>query len=197
LYFAVLAVSFIAFFWICDMGFQRSIETTVNASSQTNLETVERVLAGSETKGKSAISEALADLANLWANGALLEVADQSGDWLYRSDPFLDQHPTLPSDLDGGSRFLTTNLDANQYRVAMARVHVGDRIYSIHAAVPTEPFDQALDRFRLIEKEALPILVLLASLLGCWLSGKSLERPSKLAWTIFLGALKSPSLVTN
>jgi heavy metal sensor kinase len=183
LYFAVLAVSFIAFFWICDIGFQRSIETTVNASSQTNLETVERVLAGSETKGKSAISEALADLANLWANGALLEVADQSGDWLYRSDPFLDQHPTLPSDLDGGSRFLTTNLDANQYRVAMARVHVGDRIYSIHAAVPTEPFDQALDRFRLIEKEALPLLVLLASLLGCWLSGKSLAPVDRIIRT--------------
>jgi len=72
LYFAVLAVSFIGFFWICDEGFQRSIETTVNASSQTNLETVERVLAGSEAKGKSAISEALADLASLWANGALL-----------------------------------------------------------------------------------------------------------------------------
>jgi heavy metal sensor kinase len=183
LYFAVLAVSFIGFFWICDEGFQRSIETTVNASSQTNLETVERVLAGSEAKGKSAISEALADLASLWANGALLEVADQSGEWLYRSDAFLEQHPTLPSDSEGGNRFLTTNLDANQYRVAMARVHVGGRIYSIHAAVPTEPFDQALDRFRLIEKEALPILVLLASLLGYWLSGKSLAPVDRIIRT--------------
>ena len=37
--------------------------------------------------------------------------------------------------------------------------------YEIRAAVPTEPFGQALDRFRLIEKENSPLLVLLASLL--------------------------------
>ncbi|HEX3119846.1 MAG TPA: hypothetical protein VHP80_12190, partial [Candidatus Acidoferrum sp.] len=174
MYFAVLAISFVAFFWICDIGFRRSIETTVNDSSETNLQTVERVLAGSEAKGKSAASQALTELGNLWANGALLEVADESGAWLYRSEPFLNEHPNLPADSDGGTTFFTTNLDFNQYRAAMARVHVGERIYSIHAAVPTEPFDQALDRFRLIEKEVLPILVLVASLLGYWLSGKSL-----------------------
>lgn len=174
MYFAVLAISFVAFFWICDIGFRRSIETTVNDSSETNLRTVERVLASSEAKGKSAASQALTELGNLWANGALLEVADESGEWLYRSDPFLNQHPNLPANSEGGTTFFTTNLDFNQYRVAMARVHVGERIYSIHAAVPTEPFDQALDRFRLIEKEALPVLVLVASLLGYWLSGKSL-----------------------
>jgi heavy metal sensor kinase len=183
LYFAVLAVSFIAFFWICDIGFQRSIETAVNDSSRTNLQTIERVLAGSEAKGGTVMSQALAELANLWANGALLEVANASGEWLYRSDPFLAQHPTLPSDSEGGTEFLTTNLDFNQYRVAMARVHVGDQVYSIHAAVPTEPFDQALDRFRLIEKEALPVLVLLASLLGYWLSGKSLAPVDRIIRT--------------
>jgi heavy metal sensor kinase len=129
------------------------------------------------------MSRALAELADLWANGALLEVTDQAGQWLYRSDQFLDQHPTLPADSEGGTKFVTTNLDANQYRVAMARVHVGFEIYSIHAAVPTEPFDQALDRFRLIEKEALPILVLLASLLGYWLSGKSLAPVDRIIRT--------------
>lgn len=141
------------------------------------------MLANSEAKGKSAFPQALADLADLWANGAILEVADQSGAWLYRSDPFLDQHPILPPDPQGGTTFFTTNLDANQYRVAMARVHVANQTYSIHAAVPTEPFDQALDRFRLIEKEALPILVLLASLLGYWLSGKSLAPVDRIIRT--------------
>jgi heavy metal sensor kinase len=129
------------------------------------------------------MSRALGELASLWANGALLEVADQSQGWLYRSEPFLDQHPTLPSDSEGGTKFFTTNLESNQYRVAMARVYVGDQVYSIHAAVPTEPFDQALDRFRLIEKEALPILVLFASLLGYWLSVKSLAPVDRIIRT--------------
>jgi heavy metal sensor kinase len=40
--------------------------------------------------------------------------------------------------------------------------------------VPTEPFDRALDHFRDIERETVPLLVVLASLLGYWLSGRSL-----------------------
>jgi heavy metal sensor kinase len=56
----------------------------------------------------------------------------------------------------------------------VARSRINGRLYEIHAAVPTEPFDQALDNFRLIEQETLPVLVILASLLGYWLSGRSL-----------------------
>jgi len=47
LYFVVLAASFVAFFWICDFGFRRSIEITVNDASLSNLETVRHVIEGS------------------------------------------------------------------------------------------------------------------------------------------------------
>jgi heavy metal sensor kinase len=167
-------LSFTAFFWICDVGFRRSIETTVNAASRSNLETVQRLVASSEPQGAQAIASELRDLANLWANGAVFEVADAAGHWLYRPDPFLHENPALPSANGRDPEFYTTNLDFNQYRVALARVQAGEKVFEIHAAVPTEPFDQALDRFRLIEKEILPLLVLVASLLGYWLSGKSL-----------------------
>jgi heavy metal sensor kinase len=46
--------------------------------------------------------------------------------------------------------------------------------------VPTEPFDQALDRFRLTEKRFLPLLVILASLLGYWLSGRALAPVNRI-----------------
>ena len=204
LYFAVLAVSFIAFFWICDIGFQRSIETAVNDSSRTNLQTIERVLAGSEAKGGTVMSQALAELANLWANGALLEVANASGEWLYRSDPFLAQHPTLPADSEGGTEFLTTNLDFNQYRVAMARVHVGDQVYSIHAAVPTEPstrrwIDSDSSRKKRCRSwSCSPHYSAIGSAENHWhRSIGSSERPSKSASTISRDASKSLSLVTN
>lgn len=183
LYFAVLALSFVAFFWICDIGFRRSIETTVNESSRTNLETVKRLIASTEPKGKEAISEDLRDLANLWASGALFEVADENGTWLFRSEPFLHQSPLLPGAPERDEVFVTTNLSANQYRVAIARTKVGRQLFEIHAAVPTEPFDQALDRFRIIEKEAQPLLVILASLLGYWLSGKSLAPVDRIIRT--------------
>ncbi|HEY2819877.1 MAG TPA: ATP-binding protein [Candidatus Acidoferrum sp.] len=174
LYFGVLAVTFVAFFWICDIGFRNSIETTVNASSRTNLETIERLIANTAPKGTEALSTELCDLANLWASGALFEVADANGKWLFRSEAFLQQHPAITIAPTSRVDFVTTNLNANQYRVALVRAQLDGRAYEIHAAVPTEPFDQALDRFRLIEQETLPALVLLASILGYWLSGRSL-----------------------
>jgi heavy metal sensor kinase len=144
---------------------------------------VHRLVESTEPRGAEAISKELHDLANLWANGALFEVADAGGQWLYRSEPFLHENPPLPGAGGRDAKFYTTNLDSNQYRVAVAQVQAGGRTFEIHAAVPTEPFDQALDRFRLIEKETLPLLVLLASLLGYGLSGKSLAPVDRIIRT--------------
>jgi heavy metal sensor kinase len=183
LYFAVLALSFVAFFWICDIGFRQSIETTVNDASRKNLEIVERLVASAQRNGEDAIAGELSDLAKLWASGALFEVADEKGRWLFRSEPFHLQRPSLPGAVDSEVKFFTTNLDSNQYQVAVARIPVNGQPFEIHAAVPTEPFDQALDRFRLVETETLPALVVLASLLGYWLSGKSLAPVNRIICT--------------
>ncbi len=80
-------------------------------------------------------------------------------------------------------RFFTTNLEHMQYRIALQRVEAGGQIFEIRAAVPTEPFDQALDHFRLIEKEILPLLVCIAALLGYWLSGRSLAPVNRIIQT--------------
>ncbi len=183
LYCAVLGLTFVAFFWICDLGFRHSIETTVNDSSRTNLETVRRLLANTASQGDESVRAELRDLSNLWANGALLEVADTKGTWLFRSPQFLRASPSLPQLAANDIAFFTTNLDSSQYRVALGLVEVAGERFQIHAAVPTEPFDQALDRFRIIEKEALPLLVLLASFLGYWLSGKSLQPVNRIIQT--------------
>jgi two-component system, OmpR family, heavy metal sensor histidine kinase CusS len=183
LYSAVMAVSFIAFFWISDIGFRRSIEATVNNASRTNLETVQRLLAASASKGDEKIRKELRELAELWANGALFEVANAQGEWLFRSAQFQQlSAPLTPQEAQTVS-FATRNLDSSQYRIALQRVAIGGQLFEIHAAVPTEPFDQALDHFRLIEKEILPLLVLLASLLGYWLSGRSLAPVNRIIET--------------
>jgi heavy metal sensor kinase len=174
LYLVVLALTFIAFFWISDVGFRRSIEATVNDASRINLETVQRILATDGFKSGAELNVELKALANLWPNGGLFEVADARGNWIFRSPQMTQAYPALPAVHDRRVLFFTTNLNYLQYRIALQRVEAGGSFFEVHAAVPTEPFDQALDHFRLIEKEALPLLVLLASVLGYWLSGRSL-----------------------
>jgi len=180
LYFAVLAASFFAFFWICDFGFQRSIETTVNDASRGNLESVRKVIEASLPQGVPKVQQQLTQLSSLWANGAIFEVASADGEWLFRSARFLSPEFALPAIPPAGVSFLTNNLEMRQYQIARERVLIGGKTFLIDAAVPTEPFDQALDNFRLIEKEFLPLLVILASLLGYWLGGRALAPVNRI-----------------
>jgi heavy metal sensor kinase len=180
LYFVVLAASFVAFFWICDLGFRRGIETTVNDASCSNLEIVQRVLSLSTSKGTTKIQKELDELSELWANGAIFQVSQTDGSWLFRSPRFLLAQAPLPAPTRDHMSFLTTNLDSQQYRIAQKSILIDGQLFHISAAVPTEPFDQALDRFRLFEKRFLPMLVVLASFFGYWLSGRALAPVNRI-----------------
>ncbi len=179
LYVLVLGLSFLAFFWICDLGFRRSIETTVNDESRSNLETVQRVIVSAAPDGLDKIRNELSELSGLWANGALFQVAGAHGEFLFRSAAFASPDVPFPA-VSGGTSFFTRNLEGSQYRIARRQIAVNGQEYLLDTAAPTEPFDQALDRFRIIEKEFLPLLVLLASVLGYWLSGRALAPVSRI-----------------
>ena len=180
LYFLVLAASFTGFFWICDYGFQKSINTAVNDASKRNLDTVRGVLERHISQGSPDLTQELTRLSGLWESGAIFEVAGPDGKWLYRSPRFLSADPALRPAAREGTSFQTTNLEALQYHVARQRIALNGNIYLVDAAVPTEPFDQALDNFRIIEKRYLPLLVILASLLGYWLSARALAPVSRI-----------------
>ncbi|HXC47149.1 MAG TPA: ATP-binding protein [Candidatus Sulfotelmatobacter sp.] len=180
LYFLVLAASFTAFFWICDYGFQKSISTAVNDASKRNLDTLKRVLERHISQGTPQLSQELTRVSDLWESGAIFQVAGPDGRWIYRAPSFLSQHPPLQPLRGEGVSFQTTNLSALQYRVARQQIALDGNVYLVDAAVPTEPFDQALDSFRLMEKRFLPLLVVLASLLGYWLSGRALAPVNRI-----------------
>jgi len=173
-YSGVLAASFLGFFWICDRGFQRSIETTVNDASRNNLEAVRRIIDKYSPEGPARLARELRELADLWANGAIFEVIGSDGTMLFASEPFSSPQFPIPQPSREKIGFLTTNLANLQYRIAQQTISLRGENFEINAAVPTEPFDQALDNFRVIEKQFLPLLVLLACLLGYWLAGRAM-----------------------
>jgi heavy metal sensor kinase len=183
LYFLVLAASFGVFVWISDAGFRRSIEVTVNDASGVNLESLERFVERSPAQDDAKAGKELAELAGWWPSGVVFEIADGEGNWIFRSPQFLQADAQLPAIAEGPVRFFTTNLDHIQYRIALQKFQSSGRTYEIHTAVPTEPFDRALDNFRDIEREFVPLLIVLASLLGYWLSGRSLEPVTRIIGT--------------
>jgi hypothetical protein len=63
LYCLVLGLSFVVFFYICDIGFKHSIETTVNEASRGNLEIIRRLLESSTPSGQRHLQKELSELA--------------------------------------------------------------------------------------------------------------------------------------
>src|ERR1700704_4896658 len=101
-YFAVLVVAFALFAWISDLGFRHSIETTVNDASRANLVRV-------APKGMEEVKEELNELGGVWADAALLEVADADGRMIFQSERFKKPYRTLPPVSKSEITFLTTN----------------------------------------------------------------------------------------
>lgn len=182
-YFAVLAISFAALAWISDIGFQHSIEKTVDDASRANLESVQTVLLRSAPNGLEELRGELNELGSLWADAGLLEVSEPDGELIFQSPLFAKPYTPLPPVTSSETVFLTNNLDFSQYRIAMRKVMVGDHVFMVRAAIPTEPFDQALDRFRVILQATLPVLIVLASLAGYWLSGRALAPVNEIVRT--------------
>lgn len=76
LYFIMPAASVSVFVWISDVGFRRSIEVTVNDASRINLQSLQRLIEQSGSKGDANIQKELVEPASWWPSGAILEVAD-------------------------------------------------------------------------------------------------------------------------
>ena len=184
LYFAVLVVSFLSLASISDFAFRNSIETTVNDAARSNLESVRGVLLRASSKGSSEVEDELNNLSGLWAGAGLLQVTNEEGVTIFQSKPFANPDRTLPVVPSAKILFSTANLDAVQYRIATTAVRTEAGTFYVRVAVPTEPFDQAQDRFRLLLQRTLPALVALASIVGYWLSGRALRPINEIIGTV-------------
>jgi heavy metal sensor kinase len=180
-YFLVLIVSFALFGWVVDFGFRHSVARTMDDSQQGNLVTAQRVISESLPKGTEKVSHELGELAGIWGDGAILRVTDESGQVIFQSPAFA----SAEIDTAEASRYAsyTTNLNAIQYRISARRASINGNVFNVMVATPTEAFDQSLDQFRLTLKLASPLLIVLASLGGYWLSRRALEPVDEIIQT--------------
>ena len=179
LYFVVLAITFFSLATIADYAFQHSIEKAVNDASRANLQGLRTTI--SHTSGEtSQIRSRLSEISGLWAGAGLVEVTDRDGQIIFQSRDFARPDRELPNPSARAVTFSTANLNEVQYRIAASTFNIGGQTFVLRAAVPTEPFDQAQDRFGLLLKETLPVLIVLASLIGYWLSGRVLRPVSEI-----------------
>ena len=111
----------------------------------------------------------------LGPGGDLFQVCDDEGQWLYRSVPLEngDVGISLPSTLPG-PRFEDMRVEQHWLRFYSQRIIVDGKAYTVQVASLMNDAYEALERFRLVLLLATPLLLILASVGGYWLSTRAL-----------------------
>lgn len=143
--------------------------------------TAQRVISDSLPQGIDKVSHELGELAGIWGDGAIVKVTDGSAQLIFQSPAFVGTK--IDAAEASGSVSYTTNLHATQYRISARRAVINGNVFDVTVATPTEAFDQSLDQFRLTLKLTSPLLIVLASLGGYWLSRRALEPVDEIIQT--------------
>jgi heavy metal sensor kinase len=112
----------------------------------------------------------------LGPGGDLFQVCDGQGQWLYRSVPLESASVaiTLPSSLPR-ARFENLQVERDWLRFYSQRITVDGKPYTVQVAAPMYEAHESVERFGLILLLATPLVLLLASIGGYWLSTRALE----------------------
>jgi len=181
-YFAVLAVVLTAFGVSGYYAMRHSIRKTVDEELQTRCEGVHQLIERDIQRGrKDDLPEGLREHTELRAGGALLQVSDDQGNWLYRS--------TVMSDY-GVPRFTATRKRATEYmgkdvplRIWNEKVSVGGQNYLIQSAFEMDDFYEALHHFALLLFISIPLLLVCAAAGGYWISTRALAPVDQITQT--------------
>jgi heavy metal sensor kinase len=111
----------------------------------------------------------------------VLQVADQEGNWLYRS-PSTDSYE-IPRLREASGVPSTVVLNDVPLRVLSTEIQVGDQSYFAEAAAPLDDFYSALHRFATLLVVSIPILLLGAAAGGYWISRRALSPVDQITQT--------------
>lgn len=111
----------------------------------------------------------------LGPGGDLFQVCDDQGQWLYRSVPLENANVgiALPASLPS-PRFQELRVEQHWLRFYSQRIVVNGKAYTVQAASLMNEAYEALERFRLMLLLIAPLLLILASVGGYWLSNRAL-----------------------
>jgi heavy metal sensor kinase len=198
-YFAVLAVVLTAFGVSAYLGMRHSIRQTVDEELQIRAEGVHQLIERTIQRGaEDDLQEGLREHTELRQGGALLQVSDEQGNWLYRSPVMSDYGVPRPATIPRrATEFLGKDVPL---RIWTKKVSVGGQSYVIQTAFEMDDFYEALNHFALLLFISIPTLLVCAAAGGYWISTRALapvDLITQTARTISAQNLSSRLIVPN
>jgi len=116
--------------------------------------------------------------------GDFLAVHDENGEQIYRSR-FLQAHELVPSQPDQGNRPLirTRRINGEHFRFAFEKLNVDGRVYTLEMGAPADDAFETLQLFRSYLLIFAPLLLVVSTGVGYWMSGKALAPMDALVRT--------------
>jgi heavy metal sensor kinase len=181
-YFAVLAVMLSAFGVSAYFAMRHSIRKTVDEELQIRAEGVHQLIERDIQRGhKDDLAEGLREHTELRSGGALLQVSDDQGNWLYRSTVMSDYGVPRPTAIrKRATEFMGKDVPL---RIWNEKVNVGGQSYLIQSAFEMDDFYEALHDFALLVFISIPTLLLCAAAGGYWISTRALAPVDQITQT--------------
>ncbi|HXP82338.1 MAG TPA: ATP-binding protein [Verrucomicrobiae bacterium] len=181
-YFAILAVVLSAFGISAYFAMRHSIRQTVDEELQIRSEGVHQLIERDIQRGhRDDLPEGLREHTELRQGGALLQVSDEQGNWLYRSTVMSDYGVPRPATVPRrATEFMRKDVPL---RIWTQKVSVAGQSYLIQSAFEMDDFYESLHHFALLLFISIPSLLLCAAAGGYWISTRALAPVDQIAQT--------------
>jgi len=172
-YIAVLLASLSVLGIAASLAMKKGIERTVDEGLKAQAASIEELMGRVIKRDPTWLSDELREHAELRTEEDFSQVRDQNGIWIYRSRLMTKYNVPMPAARVGSAYdFQAGNLPL---RVWIEEMSAGENKYRIQVAAPMDDFYEALERFRWVVLLLSPLLVVLASAGGYWLSRRALS----------------------
>jgi heavy metal sensor kinase len=171
-YVAILLASLSIFGVAAFFFMKKGIETSVDENLEGQAAGIEELMGRVLNEEPTRLRDELREHAELREQADFSQVCDEGGHWVYRSRLMTSHNVLVPAT----ASYPAYNLVAGglPLRVMVREINAGGDRYRIQVAAPMDDFNDAIDRFEWVVLLLSPLVLILASGGGYWLSRRAL-----------------------
>jgi heavy metal sensor kinase len=172
-YFAMLITTIAVFGIAAFLAMQRGIDTSVDEGLRDQASAIEKLMGRTLPQGAEKLDNELREYSELKPEGSFSQI-DGGGRWIYRS-PLMMRYD-VPAPDSGGASVYNVQSRGLRLRVLVRSVALEGATYRLQVAAPMGDFYDAVNRFKWVVLLFSPVLLVLASAGGYWMSRRALSQ---------------------
>jgi heavy metal sensor kinase len=181
-YSAMLALALSLFGVMAFFEMRRSIHVTVDEELEARMDGIRALITRSaRPEYTEHLDDSLREHSELRTGGELLQVSDEQGHWLYRSEMMSQMN--VPRPKAPARRAYSMYYPGDPLRILDRVVTAGSHAYLVQVATEMDDFYGALERFEALLLISIPIFLAAAVYGGYWMSRHALDPVDQIIQT--------------